>query len=80
MPFKSGLFHLATRCPAVDLVPVWMENLGRVLPKGEAIPVPLLCSVTFGEPLRLLAGEQKADFLARTRQALLDLAARAGLQ
>jgi len=52
-----------------------MENLGRVLPKGEIIPVPLLCSVSFGVPLQLRPGEEKAAFLDRARQALLDLAA-----
>jgi len=75
-PFKSGLYHLATRHPDVDLVPVWLENLGRVLPKGEAIPIPLLCSVNFGEPLHLIPDETKTAFLARTREALLELATR----
>ncbi|HEX5092688.1 MAG TPA: lysophospholipid acyltransferase family protein [Burkholderiales bacterium] len=75
LPFKSGLYRVACRRPDVALVPVWMENLGRVLPKGDIIPVPLLCSVSFGAPMRLLAGEDKEAFLGRTRQALLDLAA-----
>ena len=74
LPFRSGLFHLASRCPTVELVPVWMENLGRLLPKGEFIPVPLLCSITFGPPLLLAGGEAKDAFLARARQALLDTA------
>jgi hypothetical protein len=52
-----------------------MENLGRVLPKGEIFPVPLLCSINFGEPLKLQAGEQKEAFLARVRDALLALGA-----
>lgn len=75
LPFKSGLFHVASGRPEVELVPVWMENLGRVLPKGETIPVPLLCSINFGSPMRLTPGEAKAAFLERTRRALLDLAA-----
>lgn len=75
LPFKSGLFHLATRKPEVELVPVWMENLGRVLPKGETIPVPLLCSINFGAPMHLRQGETKDQFLARARQAMLDIAA-----
>lgn len=75
LPFKSGIYRVACKRPDVELVPVWMENLGRVLPKGEIIPVPLLCSVNFGAPLRLRPGEEKAGFLARARQALLDLAA-----
>ena len=48
-----------------------MENLGRLLPKGEFIPVPLLCSITFGVPIKLAAGESKGAFLARTREAML---------
>jgi 1-acyl-sn-glycerol-3-phosphate acyltransferase len=75
LPFKSGIFHLARRCPDVDFIPVWMENQGRVLPKGETIPVPMLCSINFGEPIRLAADEGKAEFLQRTREALLALAA-----
>jgi 1-acyl-sn-glycerol-3-phosphate acyltransferase len=71
LPFKSGLYHLAARRPDVELVPVWMENLGRLLPKGEFIPVPLLCSITFGTPLNLAAGEARNAFLPRAREALL---------
>jgi 1-acyl-sn-glycerol-3-phosphate acyltransferase len=74
LPFKSGLFRLASARPDVELVPVWMENQGRVLPKGETIPVPLLCSINFGVPLKLSPGEEKADFLERARGALLELA------
>lgn len=75
LPFKSGIYRVACRRPDVPLVPVWMENLGRVLPKGDFIPAPLLCSVNFGEPVQLRPGEDKAAFLARARQALLDLSA-----
>ena len=75
LPFKSGLFRLASRRPGVELIPVWMENLGRVLPKGETVPVPLLCSVNFGAPMRIGQGEEKDAFLGRARRAMLDLAA-----
>jgi hypothetical protein len=74
LPFKSGIYRVARRRPDVELVPVWMENLGRVLPKGEFIPVPLLCSVNFGAPMRLAPNEEKTMFLERAQQALLDLA------
>lgn len=73
LPFKSGLFHLASCRPDIDLVPVWIENLNRVMPKGEFIPVPLMCKTSFGAPLRLAEGESKTDFLDRARDALLDL-------
>lgn len=74
LPFRSGLYHLARLQPAVELVPVWISNLNRVLPKGEIIPVPLVCTVTFGVPLESLAEESKADFLARAEASLLRLA------
>ena len=72
-PFRPGLFHIAKALPEIQLVPVFIENLNRVLPKGEILPVPMLCSVTFGEPLRLAQGEMKPDFLTRARDAMLAL-------
>lgn len=73
LPFKSGLYHLAKARPGVDLVPVWIANLNRVMPKGEVIPVPLICTLTFGAPLHLAADETKDAFLDRATQALLAL-------
>ena len=72
-PFKGGLFHLAKRRPDVELVPVLMDNLNRILPKGEILPVPLLGSVSFGTPLKLHPDEEKAVFLNRAREAVLAL-------
>jgi 1-acyl-sn-glycerol-3-phosphate acyltransferase len=78
LPFKSGLYHLAKARPDVELVPVWIENLNRVMPKGEFVPIPLLCTVTLGAPIVLGAGEDKTVFLDRSRHALLALATRSG--
>ena len=75
LPFKTGIYHLAKARPGIDLVPVYIRNLNRVMPKGEVVPVPLMCSVVFGAALRLEAGEAKEGFLARARQAVLDTAA-----
>lgn len=74
LPFRTGLYHLAKARPDVELVPVWIANLNRVMPKGEVLPVPLLCTVTFGAPLHIAVSEDKDAFLARTRAALLALA------
>jgi 1-acyl-sn-glycerol-3-phosphate acyltransferase len=73
LPFKAGLYHLARSRPQLELVPVWIENLNRVMPKGEFIPVPLMCSVTFGPSLQVADGEDAETFLARARDALLAL-------
>lgn len=74
LPFKSGLYHLAKAKPGVALVPVWIENLNRVMPKGEIVPIPLLCTVTFGAPMQLVDNEDKGSFLGRAETALLALA------
>lgn len=74
LPFRSGLYHLARARPGVDLVPVWIANLNRVMPKGGLVPIPLICTVTFGRPLRVGAGEAKDAFLDRAAAALLALA------
>lgn len=71
--FRSGLYNLALARPDVELVPCWIENMSRVLPKGALLPVPLLCRVIFGAPIRLTEGEDRKKFLARARQSLLDI-------
>jgi 1-acyl-sn-glycerol-3-phosphate acyltransferase len=73
-PFKSGLYHLAAQFPTVQLVPVYLENLHRSLPKGALLPIPLTCTVRFGAPLALAAGETKEAFLERARDAVINLA------
>jgi len=71
--FKSGLYYLSKKRPELELVPVYIDNMNRVLPRGEFLPVPLLSCITFGPPLWLEAGEAKNDFLARAREAVLRL-------
>jgi 1-acyl-sn-glycerol-3-phosphate acyltransferase len=70
-PFKSGLFHLAERYPQVELIPVYLENLNRSMPKGTFMPVPIACTVRFGAPLQLIANEDKHAFLNRARDAVI---------
>lgn len=72
-PFKSGLFHLATKFPGVDLIPVYLENLNRAMPKGH-LPVPIACTVRFGAPLTRIADEGRDEFLQRARAAVVELA------
>ena len=74
LPFKSGLYRLGLACPDVELVPVWIANLNRVMPKGRSLPLPLLCSVSFGAPMSIEKDEDKDALLQRARLALLELA------
>jgi 1-acyl-sn-glycerol-3-phosphate acyltransferase len=72
--FKSGLYHLASDFPDVELVPVFLDNLRRALPKGSLVPVPISCVARFGCPIQLAAGETKPKFLERSRAAVEALA------
>jgi len=71
--FKSGIYHLAKRRPDVEFVPVLIDNLSRILPKGEFLAVPLLSSVSFGTPMQLKIDETKQAFLERARSAVMNL-------
>lgn len=71
--FKPGLYHLASKVPEAELVPVYLQNLNRILPKGHLLPIPLISSVVFGAPIKLDAAEKKTDFLKRAREAVLNL-------
>jgi 1-acyl-sn-glycerol-3-phosphate acyltransferase len=72
--FKSGLYHLASAFPAVELIPVYIENLHRSMPKGAFMPVPIICTVRFGAALKLRVAEDKDEFLRRSRDAVAQLA------
>jgi len=73
LAFKSGIYHLASNRPTVNFVPAWIDNVNRVLPKGEILPVPMLGSVTLGPALQLAPDESREQFLERARAALLAL-------
>ena len=75
--FKSGLYNLALKFPDVVLIPAWINNIQRLLPKGEVVPVPVLCSVTFGAPMQIEQhggqAEDHAAFAERARNAVIAL-------
>jgi 1-acyl-sn-glycerol-3-phosphate acyltransferase len=68
--FKSGLYYLGKKRPDLELVPVYIDNLNRVLPRGEFLPVPLLSSITIGPPMWLERSEPKDQFLKRARESV----------
>ncbi len=72
-PFKSGIYHLARHRPGLKFVPVYLENLNRILPKGEFILIPLIATARFGSPITLEENEDKDAFLTRARDAVLAL-------
>ncbi len=72
-PFKSGLYYLSKKRPELELVPVYLNNMNRIMPKGEFLPIPLLSSITIGPPIWLDPGESKNEFLERARKAVQQL-------
>lgn len=73
-PFKSGIYHLCREKPGLELLPVYLDNMNRILPKGELLPVPMLSRVIFGRPMQLEPDEPKPAFLERARAAVGALA------
>jgi len=73
LEFKSGLYYLSKKRPDLELMPVYIDNLNRVLPRGEFLPVPLLSCITVGPPIWLEPKENKHEFLERARAAVLRL-------
>lgn len=72
--FKAGLWHLSRNNPQAQLVPIYLENLNRVLPKGSRLVVPIICSATFGPPIEPThENEDKTEFLLRAKSALEEL-------
>lgn len=71
--FKSGLYYLCKKRPDLECVPVHIDNMSRILPRGQILPVPLLSVVTFGPPIWIEAGESKLSFLTRARNAVISL-------
>ncbi len=74
LEFKTGLYHFLHNNPEVEAIPTWIENLNRVLPKGTLLPIPLICTVTFGPPVTLKKRESKKRFLRRAHAELMKLA------
>jgi 1-acyl-sn-glycerol-3-phosphate acyltransferase len=72
-PFKSGLYHLCRARPDLEAMPVYLDNMNRILPKGESVPVPMLSRAIFGRAMKILPGENKTGFLERAREAVLAL-------
>lgn len=71
--FKSGIYHLSKKRPDLELVPVYLNNMNRIMPKGEFLPVPLMSCITVGPPMWLEPGESKNDFLTRARNEIIKL-------
>lgn len=71
--FRTGAARLALAHPSVPVVPVFLGNTGRSLPRGTALLVPFVVKVRIGRALELPAGVREAT--ARLEEAVGALAA-----
>lgn len=76
--FKAGLYHLHKKFPRAELIPVYLNNVNRSMPKGQTVPVPLICTIVFGKKMELVENESKEDFLSRARQEVISLKLKRG--
>lgn len=72
--FKSGLYQLHKAFPQARLVPIYLDNLYRSMPKGKHVPLPIICTIRIGDPLAIIQNEEIGDFLSRARDAVVRLA------
>ncbi len=61
--FRSGVAHLLEKMPEVCVVPAYLINMGRSLPKGEFIPVPFFCEIRLGMPLKIRGNRREITAL-----------------
>lgn len=73
-PFKSGLYRLAKEFSNAELIPVYLDNPARAMPKGAFLPLPIICSAHFGAALSRIENEEKEPFLERAQAAVAALA------
>ncbi|WOF81819.1 lysophospholipid acyltransferase family protein (plasmid) [Pseudomonas sp. FeN3W] len=71
--FKSGLYRLHKAFPDAQLVPVYLDNLYRSMPKGKHVPLPIICTIRVGDPIAIIENEDKDQFLIRAREAVVRL-------
>jgi 1-acyl-sn-glycerol-3-phosphate acyltransferase len=71
-PIRPGIAHLLEQMPGLPVVPVYLVNHGRCLPKGEWLPVPLFCEIRIGPP-QVFSGGSRREILERLRSAILSL-------
>lgn len=68
---KCGIWHLAQRFPEVPVIPIYMRGLGKSMPRGSLVPIPVFVGVAIGHALS--GKPEKAVFMASLKERFLQL-------
>lgn len=71
--FKFGLAKLVEENPQVPVVPVFLHGVGRVWPKGAAVPIPNVVDAMVGRAVYW--NQSREEFMSRFTQNIQQLAA-----
>ncbi len=71
-PFKKGIGLILSERPYIPFVPVYMQGIHKLLPKGGTVPVPFDNSVRFGQPV-FCKGMTIEEIVARAEAEVLAL-------
>ena len=70
--FKRGLGYLVQRNPNINVIPVYLENIYKTLPKGKKLILPYNCSIKFGQPIKFDSLEME-DILKTAEKEILKI-------
>lgn len=70
--FKKGLGYLIQRNPEINVIPVYLDNVYKTLPRGKNLILPYNCSIKFGDPIKFKSMEMD-DILLSSEKAMQKL-------
>jgi 1-acyl-sn-glycerol-3-phosphate acyltransferase len=70
--YRSGIYHLVQDRPDVPIYPVFLHGLGKALPKGTYLLVPIFCDIFVGQPFNYR--EPKSEFMGELTARMESLA------
>ena len=70
--FKKGLGYLIQRNPEINVIPVYLDDVYKTLPRGKNLILPYNCSIKFGDPIQFKSMEME-DILLSSEKAMQNL-------
>ena len=70
--FKWGIGLILQARPDIPFIPIYLKGLGKVLPKGDPVPVPHLSKITCGKPT-LPISQDPAEIVTQVHNSIVSL-------